>query len=243
MKNLFKKLLVFLAVLGTVSLVNSTITANKTNAADDCRYFLGLTSWDCNTGLTTEGSKSEKDIKDGVIVAGMNIITDISVTAAYLVLGYVIYGGYLYIFSAGDPGKVSNGKKTLTQAFIGLAIVMSASVIFNAIRIALGANFTGNCAIEGTCNVDAGKMVTDLINWVIGIAGVISAIFAVYGGISYMTASGDPGRAQKARQVILYAIIGLIIVALSASITAFVSNIIRENTSYINNTIIAKEVK
>ncbi len=245
MKSLIKKILTICLLVATASVVFNLSMPEPVSAADNgfhgtCRYVLGLTSWDCNVNIV-----NENDLKNNIWTIVVNIITDITVIAAYLVIGYVIYGGYLYMFSGGDPGKVASGRKTLVQAFIGLAIVMSASIIMGAIRIALvgGSGNIANCASSGGC-IDPGTMVTNLIHWVIGIAGVVAVIFVVYGAISYITSSGDPGKAQKARNIILYALIGLIIVALAEAITAFVSNIIRQSNAnaYINETTISKEV-
>ena len=215
--------------------------------------ILGFTTWNCGVNISDDTT-----LKTGIWQIAANVATDIAVAAAYLVLGYVIYGGYLYTFSGGDPGKVATGRKTLTQAFIGLAIVMSANLIMSTIRIALlgGSGNLGNClvvneelnGITGNCvdATDATTVVTSTINWFIGIAGVVSAIFVVYGGISYITSAGDPSKLKKAKDMILYSLIGLAIVALATVITAFVSGIIRDannsNTSYINETIISKEL-
>lgn len=211
-----------------------------------CRSgFLGLTSWDCGVNI-----KDEPSLKEGIWIIVSNIATDITIIAAYLVLGYVIYGGYLYIFSSGDAGKVAAGKKTLTQAFIGLAIVMSAFVIMSTIRFALlGAGGKFGCDFmseNGDGCVDANIVVTNAIQWAIGIAGAVAAIFVVYGGISYTTSSGDPGKLQKAKQTIIYALIGLAIVALAEAITAFVSGMIRDaddnaTSMLYHQTLISKE--
>lgn len=210
---------------------------------DACQGFLGLTSWDCGVHI-----KDESSLKNGIWQIVTNIATDIIVIAAYLVLGYVIYGGYLYVFSSGDATKVASGKKTLLHAFIGLAIVMSAYLIMSTIRFALlGAGGKFNCdLVTGTNCINANTLVTNAIQWVIGIAGAVALIFVVYGGISYTTSAGDPNKLQKAKQTILYALIGLAIVGLAEFITAFVSNIIREadqkaNTTSVNATIISKE--
>jgi hypothetical protein len=249
MKNLFKKFFVICLILGLVSVSSSALIAVPTYATDftpdfSCRSVLGLTSWDC--GVSNIDSTDSLKANIWTIVA--NIVTDITVIAAYLVIAYVIYGGYQYVFSGGDPGKVANGKKTLVQAFIGLAITMSASVIMGAIRIALmnGNGNIGNCDLTTTTEcVDPNAMVTNLIQWVVGMVGIVAAIFVVYGGISYITSSGDAGKVQKAKQMILYALIGLIVVALAEMITAFVSNMIREankEAGFINETTISKEV-
>ncbi|MBQ3432908.1 hypothetical protein IJG22_01255 [Candidatus Saccharibacteria bacterium] len=204
----------------------------------ECPVFLGLTSWDCGVEI-----KDEETLKSGIWQIVANIATDITVIAAYLVLGYVIYGGYQYIFSSGDPNKVASGKKTLTQAFIGLAIVMSAYLIMSTIRFALlGANGKLTNCVTSEC-VKPNDLITNSISWVIGIAGAVALIFVVYGGISYTTSAGDPNKLQKAKQIILYALIGLIIVALAEAITAFISSMIRDAdnaASYTNQIIISK---
>ena len=205
-----------------------------------CNYILGLTSWNCGVDIH-DGETLKRDI--WVIVT--NIAIDITVIAAYLVLGYVIYGGYLYMFSDGETGKIVSGKKTLNHAFIGLAIVMSANIIMSTIRFALlGSN--GNLAdcARSSC-INPNDLATNLIQWVIGIAGVAAAIFIVQGAIAYITSSGDPSKLQKAKNTITYALIGLAIVALAEIITAFVSNMIRQannDTAVLPSaTIISKE--
>ncbi|MBQ3474252.1 hypothetical protein IJH24_02390 [Candidatus Saccharibacteria bacterium] len=254
MKNLFKKLLISLAVIGTLSLTTTLVNSEKTYAASSgfegrsCQYFLGMTSWDCGFSGELSKDQPEADLQKGIWTIAANIATDITVIAAYLVLGYVIYGGYLYTFSAGDPGKVANGKKTLAQAFIGLAIVMSAYIIMSTIRIALIGDKMFNCAplTGNNCIEDADSVVVGAINWFIAVAGIASAIFLVYGGIQYTTSAGDSAKLQKAKQMIIYSLIGLAIVALSFTITAFVANMIRnantESSSFINQNIISKEV-
>lgn len=221
MNRFFKKFIVFISLVAAVS--TTTTLTTKTPAHADCRYFLGLTSWDCNVGSMS----SETELVGNIVTIASNILTDITVIASYLVLGYVIYGGYLYMFSSGDAGKAAAGKKTLTHAFIGLGITMSAYAIFSAIRIAfIGDQSLDSCALK-EC-VDGGTMVTNLIQWVVGMAGVVAVIFIVVGGWGYITASGDPTKLQKAKSTIMYALIGLVIVALAEVLTAFIANLVQD---------------
>ena len=140
---------------------------------------------------------------------------------------------------------MASGKKTLAHAFIGLAIVMSANLIMSTVRFVL-LNESGrfdNCATQ-EC-VDAGALVSGTIQWFIAIAGIVSAVFVVYGGVSYMTSSGDPGKLKKAKDTIMYALIGLAIVALAEVITAFVTSRINDanEAANVNQINISKEVK
>ncbi len=243
---MFKKIL--LAFIASFAFISLSFAATPVSATDSnnfgidstCDYLLGLTSWNCGVNINDEDS-----LKTGIWTIAANVLTDITVIAAYLIIGYVIYGGYLYITSAGEAAKTVKGKKTLSQAFIGLAIVMSASIIMSGIRIALvgGSGNIGDCVSSGGC-VTPDIMITNLIEWVIGIAGIVSVAFVVYGGIMYVTSAGDTGKLKKAKDMIVYALIGLVIVALAQAITAFVSNLIREanENAQVKETIISKEI-
>lgn len=224
-----KKFLVFIAILGAMFSTTAFLTPENTFADTGingraCPDFLGLTSWDCGLNGTPS---NETELKSGIWMIASNIATDIAIIAAYLVLGYVIYGGYLYIFSAGDPGKAAEGKKTLTQAFIGLAIVMSANLIMGTIRAVLIGGQFKDCT-DSNC-IKPNDMIENMINWFISMAGIVSVVFLIYGGIQYMTSAGDATKLEKAKKVIMYALIGLAIVALSVAITAFVSSTIRSS--------------
>ena len=64
--------------------------------------------------------------------------------------------------------------------------------------------------------------VTGIINAVIGVLGILAVIVIILGGVQYMTSNGDAGKVKKAKDTILYGVIGLIIVILSAAIVNFV---------------------
>lgn len=55
-----------------------------------------------------------------------------------------------------------------------------------------------------------------------GIIGAIALLFVVIGGLRYVLAGDNPQDASKARDTIIYASIGLIIVMLAETIIAFV---------------------
>ena len=202
---------------------------------EHCRYFLGMVSWDCNVSLLNQDKNiSQDDLGSSIWTIAANIATDITVIAAYLVVGYIIYGGYLYIFSAGDTNKTVTGKKAIHQALFGLAIVLSANIILNGIRIGLVGSGFSNC-VTNEC-IEPADMVKNALEWVIGISGAVSAIFIVYGGTSYTMSRGDANKVQTAKQIITYALIGMIIVTLAELIVIFASNIINSANSeaYIN---------
>ncbi|MGB4759502.1 MAG: hypothetical protein WBP26_05620 [Candidatus Saccharimonadales bacterium] len=62
-------------------------------------------------------------------------------------------------------------------------------------------------------------LVINIFSWVVGIVAVIMIIV---GGFKYITSGGDSGKITSAKNSIIYAIIGLIIVALAQIIVQFV---------------------
>ena len=82
-------------------------------------------------------------------------------------------------------------------------------------------NAGGNGDLAGTVGLT--------LNVVYVVVGVIAVIFIIIGGINYKTSQGDPGKVKKAKDTVLYGIIGLIIALLAFAITAFVMNAMEGN--------------
>lgn len=76
---------------------------------------------------------------------------------------------------------------------------------------------------DGTTVNDIVKTVINILSWVVGVVSVIMIIVA---GFKYVTSGGQEKAVGDAKNTILYAIVGLVIVALSQVIVRFVlSNI------------------
>ena len=55
-----------------------------------------------------------------------NVINILSFFVGVLAVGFVIYGGFKYIVSAGDASKVAAAKNTILYALIGVVVVVVA---------------------------------------------------------------------------------------------------------------------
>ena len=64
--------------------------------------------------------------------------------------------------------------------------------------------------------------ITNTLNVVYSIAGSVAVIVIIIGGILLSVSSGDSGKAAKGRNAILYASIGLVVVASAFAITNYV---------------------
>ena len=71
---------------------------------------------------------------------------------------------------------------------------------------------------------DVSTLAGNVIGSVLTLIGVIFFILMVYGGFLWMTAHGDSGQVDKAKETIIAAVIGMIVVASSYALTTFVFN-------------------
>ena len=73
---------------------------------------------------------------------------------------------------------------------------------------------------QGTTNVNS--LIKQAINFFSAIVGIVSVVMIIYGGFKYVTSGGDSGNVTGAKNTIIYAVIGLIIVAMAQFIVQFV---------------------
>lgn len=82
---------------------------------------------------------------------------------------------------------------------------------------------TANCDVGGDAAVSkVNGTITLIINIFSLIVGVASVVMIIIGGLRYIISGGDSGNVTAAKNTILYAIIGLVVVALSQFIVKFV---------------------
>lgn len=74
---------------------------------------------------------------------------------------------------------------------------------------------------------DLASTIVAIINAVVGVLALVCVVVIIIGGVNYMTSSGDAGKVKKAKDTILYGVIGLIVCVLAFAIVNFViTNII-----------------
>ena len=95
----------------------------------------------------------------------------------------------------------------------------------------------------GSSSTELSEVIVNIVSGIVGVLGIVAAIFIVIGGINYMTSAGDAGKLKKAKDTILYAVIGLIISVLAFAIVNFViRNIINSNSSSEEEDVVVSQV-
>jgi len=88
----------------------------------------------------------------------------------------------------------------------------------------------GSCADTSGGTDQVNSIVTTVINIFSIVVGVVSVIMIILGGFRYITSGGDSSKVGGAKNTIIYALIGLVIVALAQFIVQFVLNKVTQTT-------------
>ena len=135
-------------------------------------------------------------------------------------------------------------KKYLKIIVIAVFSILGTTTIISSPTLAADAdvcstNVPDSVKEAAGCNSNTDSLqsaITNILSAIIGVAGLVSVAYIIVGGIQYMTSSGDSNKTEKAKKTILYALIGLVVCALSFAIVNFaISRIIYNNNSSSDN--------
>lgn len=155
------------------------------------------------TGETTFINPLQYDTVEQVTTS---LLDNLQKIIALLAIVFIVIGGLMYIFSAGDEKKIETAKKIWTGAVIGFAIVLIAPSLLKEIGTILG--LKGAAPAGLTLYQIANNILTTLLS----ISGIIAIIFLVIGGLTYITAYGDEKRIESGKKIITYAVIGIALI-------------------------------
>lgn len=145
MRRLLISLLVATSMFTAVSALLPSVAnaAPRENCAAESKTFLGLPTWykylepngssgDCKLTLPKDSDGNESVIlaASRILLAVFEIILRIAGLAA---VGFIIFGGFQYLISQGEPDRTKGAKSTILNAVIGLAITLSATAIVSII--------------------------------------------------------------------------------------------------------------
>lgn len=143
---MIRKVLVMFGLMIISSFSLAAAIPQPAMAATDCDkkgmiltlkpWYYGLTEGEGdNCKIKSFGPTLKKDIW----TIGINIVDDLLQLTGYVAVGFIIYGGFVFMTSSGSPERAAAGRKVLINSIIGLVIAMSAVLLVNLVaRTALG---------------------------------------------------------------------------------------------------------
>lgn len=220
--------------LGAAAMIPSS-----TAAAGCTSKFLTFPAW--YDGVIDEGTceievpdvdKSGGGLPTFIFRIVLNIIEIALQLVAYAAAGFIIYGGFKYLTSAGSADRVTAGRKIITNAVIGLVISFMSVAIINLVSGNIASPSAGKCATGASAEIDpdcvgiarvqADSAVGGILTTAYYAAGVVAVIVIIVSSIFYVISQGDPGKTKRAKDGILYSVVGLIVIMMAFVITNFV---------------------
>ncbi len=128
-------------------------------------------------------------------------------TCVFVVLGYI--GTVPAVTNAATPHYNSNSSSSPTAQ----QTVCS--------TLGAGANCS-NTSPNGSLSIN--QVIKVIVNIFSFVVGVVAVIMIMVGGFQYVTSGGDSSKTSSAKNVIVYAIVGLLIVGFAQTIVWFVLN-------------------
>jgi hypothetical protein len=104
-------------------------------------------------------------------------------------------------------------------------------LVANQIKSINEATIVGQGPIKLTnpLNVDSPQqLIGKVINSILGVVGSIALLMFVFGGLTWMTSSGNAEKVKKGRDIIVWSAIGLAIIFLSYALIRFVLSTITQ---------------
>ncbi len=109
----------------------------------------------------------------------------------------------------------------MTAPMVAVPAVAHAEDIIKG-NLCQGVNFDTNTTCTENAKADPKALLKKVVQWLIIIIGSISVIMIIYGGFKYITSGGDSNNVTAAKNTIMYALIGLVIVLFAQGIVSFV---------------------
>lgn len=130
--------------------------------------------------------------------------------------------------------KIKKGMTGLlvALALLGLPVALSLSTagqasaadIQDCLTSGTNLDLSTDCSSTETKDANIGDIATTVVNIISIVVGVVAVIMIIFGGAKYITSGGESGKITGAKNTIIYALIGLVIVALAQVIVHFVLN-------------------
>jgi cytochrome bd-type quinol oxidase subunit 2 len=117
--------------------------------------------------------------------------------------------------------------KGLTQAFIVLGLSTILLTVFAGTagaQLIQQGDVPSNIAAATGGETSIRALILRIVDFFLLFLGLIAVIMIIYGGITYVTAAGNEEKVGKAKKIIMYAIVGIVIVLISF---ALVNTVIR----------------
>jgi ABC-type multidrug transport system fused ATPase/permease subunit len=189
------------------------------------KSFFGLPSWwkylggkndalgNCVPNVNLIGHPSN------LWLIGLAILDSLLRIAGFVAVISIMVAGIELIRSEGSPEKATNARQRLLNSLVGLAIAGGATALVTFVGNTAG----GSTNASGLPHASANQAtINNVLNALFVIVGALAVLFIILAGLRMVVSGDNPTKVAEARRQILFAALGLILLALAGIIVNFV---------------------
>jgi hypothetical protein len=109
-------------------------------------------------------------------------------------------------------------KKFLTS------VILISLLAVPAVNVLAQSNTTGQQTVPE--NLDMIQVLNNIVDWLFTILLVVAALFIIIAAFYFITASGNPETVAKARNFVLYALVGVAVAVAARGLVALIQRIV-----------------
>lgn len=127
---------------------------------------------------------------------------------------FIVRSGLRLVLMGGNEEEVSKDKKTVAWALLGLLFIMLATPLVNEVFYKIDTSkYPGIDPVRPLINAPRGvRELVGVTNLAVSFVGPFAILSMIAGGIMYIIAGGDEEKTGKAKKIILWALIGIIVI-------------------------------
>jgi len=141
-------------------------------------------------------------------------ITFIKYTIGSVAIMFVIRSALVLITQGHNEDEVKKAKESLTYGAFGLIIITMANPFINKVFFKIDtAAYQGSNAVRPAIDIDQLiKEIAGVTNILAAIAGPLALLTLIYGAGRYVFAAGEDDEIGKAKKIIMWSLVGLIVI-------------------------------
>jgi cytochrome bd-type quinol oxidase subunit 2 len=179
---------------------------------------------------TLENPLGEDTTVVGILNAVAGFLFLVAVPIATIM---ILIGAFWLLTSGGNEQRITTGRKTITWAVIGFAVLILAGGIASIVANILG--YEGEVPGVGNSPITDPNEIAPKLNtiaaWMFTVFLIIAVMAIIWSAFLYLTSGGNSEKTQKARKALIYAIVAIVIAVLAGGVPILIRNILRREAA------------
>lgn len=142
------------------------------------------------------------------------VLTMVKYLVGGIAVAFIVRSGLRMVVMGGKDEELQKDKKNLAWSLIGLVIILVASPLVNKVFFKIDTSaYPGIDAVRPIVSPGKGiEIISALTSLLVIFAAPLAVLFLVIGAVMYITAGGEDEKLGKAKKLILWALIGLVVI-------------------------------